>query len=947
MASLRTLNVLGQMRLDCGQFSLIESGVRGDLDALVGQGYCDGEPLVVEGFELVTTGVVGSAASSIQINTAGSLVFHPLATASGTVFNVPTDRATETLSATNPRVNGSFVAGATNYVGIDFVRNPDDDTSDVVQFLQPSQDTEIPEEVPLAKTADYVIYITTQPFGAIPGICPIAVVVTNSSNNVVSVADARPLAYALSSGGVDPDLTNVYNWPNGRGVGATNNFTSGDKSIYSQKDWQNAMMSRTWELGGGQRWFSPTADRNVRMVRTGAPIVSSGDWFAWDGTNLTWTGLYFLFDNSTGTYNQVANQTVASPGLTNLADGDCIYVDLDRGANRSGVTALQAVKAPYATLGTPTVPGSRWIIAWRFGSEVFSRDGQWKVNAALPPATTSALGAVRLNQTPSNPATPFVPNIGTNGGIRVDGTATNFDIAIQGFGASSAVTNGSHGFQGAGGDYNGAGNFGGGYGGRFFGGSSVGTGGSANGGYGIQVFGGNGTNGSGGTGGIFLGGGSSAGTPGYGIQATGGSGLAGGIGALIAGGTGSAGVGGVGISVTAGSSSGSNPGSNAGNFTGGAGTTNVGGRGLSSTGGASVDSAGGPGGFFTGGASTVGGGGSGAVGTGGACTLEIGGTGGFFTGGASASSTGGTGLIVTAGAGAAGGKGARINKSPTANLSVTSRLGQVLELAKNASGATNVDPVLVNYAANGQITNQFSHLGYQTGQVSRVHDCWVTPPASNPMWVVAATSGAASTAVNGPATGYAAPYLSMAATRTGGVNQYAYLRSVSTFCPQIAANTSLYFSSEFIIGASATPDANTEIWVGFTSAVTSTPTSPTTAVNTVAFRYLGGTDTNWTAYVRNAATANAAVDTGVAVATGTVPSQVLRIEMYGSASEAAASTIRFYINGSQVASFTTNLPTGSMYAIVTSGAITTDTASHTLYVGNVQYDWTPIPITSR
>jgi hypothetical protein len=57
------------------------------------------------------------------------------------------------------------------------------------------------------------------------------------------------------------------------------------------------------------------------------------------GGNVLWKGVTFLFSNSTATTNVLSDQTIASPGLTNIAVGECIYVDLDRANDRLSAAA--------------------------------------------------------------------------------------------------------------------------------------------------------------------------------------------------------------------------------------------------------------------------------------------------------------------------------------------------------------------------------------------------------------------------------------------------------------------------------------------------------------------------------------------------------------------------------------------------------------------------------
>lgn len=437
MAVLRQQNWLGQQRADVGHLRAEDAGVDGDFDVLAGVIMAGKLASVVTGFVTVTTGAVGNSAEALVIRTAGSSVIHFEAAESGSIFRVPENRAPETLSATNPRVAGSFTPNTTNFVGIDLKRSADDSTADTVQFLDPDTDAETPVVVPLARTLDYVIVVSTTEFSATPGICPVAKVVTDSSNRVVFIEDARQLFFRLGAGGSAPSAISPYGWPGGRNESnPTLASVAGDRSIASLKDWLNAVMTRLWETGGGEFWYSPTADRNVRIAAN-AVFTSSGEPFEVVSNNIHWKGLLFTFDNSTAHVNEIADQTSDSPGLTDLADGECIYVDLDRTANRTvaGVNPLLMQKGVLANLGMSSRPGQRFVVAWRIGSIFYTRDQYLPIGSALRVATTSVNGAVTLSATPAAPLNPKVATA-TSGvfmgmsGFSRNGTSTAGDLTI-------------------------------------------------------------------------------------------------------------------------------------------------------------------------------------------------------------------------------------------------------------------------------------------------------------------------------------------------------------------------------------------------------------------------------------------------------------------------------------------------------------------------------------
>jgi hypothetical protein len=421
MSILRQFNWLGQARIDVPHLRAVESSIAADFDVLAGKMLGGALPLILKGFNIsVTTGTIGGAASTLQVVVANGMVIHYGASESGSIFLVPSTRSPETLnSVTNStNVTGTFTVSATNYVGFDLIRTSDSATADVVQFLDANTLLETPRSVPLGRTLNYKFIISTTPFSANTNVCPIAKVVTDASGNVVSITDARIMMFRLGSGGDNPNVQYAYPWAAGRREITTINsssdmFTGGDKQLASHADWADAIMTRLWELGGGEYWYTPTADRDVKMVRTGS-AMANGDWFTWDGTNLTWQGIKFLFANSTATFNDVADGTGTN---YQLADGDCVYVDLDRTTNRTGGTALTGVKVAMTNMGAPTVPGSRFIMAWRNGSVIYARDQAYSVGGQFTAGTPSALGIVKISATSSTPSAPFAATSDSSGNV--------------------------------------------------------------------------------------------------------------------------------------------------------------------------------------------------------------------------------------------------------------------------------------------------------------------------------------------------------------------------------------------------------------------------------------------------------------------------------------------------------------------------------------------------
>jgi hypothetical protein len=435
MAVIRQANLLGQQRLDVPHVRAIESAVAGDFDVLAGQMLSGEQAVILNGFRL-STSTAGGAATDLKLQVAGGMMMHFNASESGTVFSVPADKADEELTSTNVKVIGSFTANQTNYIGIDFRRAADSTTADLVQFIDPTTGKETSATVPLARTLDYRIYISTTNFDQTFNICPVAKVVTDPSNNVSSITDARQMMFRLATGGTSPSASYVYPWAQGRNeTTAVDGWSGGDKAIGSMKEWQDAVMTRLWELGGGEYWYANAADRNVTMIGNGSTF-SNGEYFVWTlGTNtLQWQNLRFLFDNSTANYNSVVNGTAV------LADGDCVYVDLNRSTTNPAVDTVTPVKGTLATLGTSTIPGNRYVMAWRNGNNVYTRGWRYAVGTTFTPATTTSTGVVKLNNTPllDGSGNPTVVSIMSNGQAEVTATANN-SHGIKGTGVGTGV----------------------------------------------------------------------------------------------------------------------------------------------------------------------------------------------------------------------------------------------------------------------------------------------------------------------------------------------------------------------------------------------------------------------------------------------------------------------------------------------------------------------------
>lgn len=399
MAVLRQFNWLGSARVDVPHLRLVESAVAGDLQALSGTLMTGSRALVAWGAIVLDTGTVGSPASSLLMRMASAVLMHATAAEPGAIFTVSTTQPDDVLNGTNSNVVGSFTPGVhqVNYVSLDLIRLADPTTEDAVVFRSSATGAEFTQVVPLGRVLQYRIHITTADFGSNPSYCPIAKVTLDANGNIESVQDARQMFWRLGSGGTTPNTLAQYVWSNRNESTSVSGFTGGDKDLRSQSDFNRATMQRLWELGGGEHWYSPADDRTVQLTYDNTLIFpATGE--NWDSVSspgdLLWRGLSFWFANSTATENVVADATIATPGLTDLADGELIYVELNRTAN----VTINPIKASWATLFTlpPATPGSRFVLAWRQHGRVYVGSQNLVVNIGGAHATNTVYGTVRL-----------------------------------------------------------------------------------------------------------------------------------------------------------------------------------------------------------------------------------------------------------------------------------------------------------------------------------------------------------------------------------------------------------------------------------------------------------------------------------------------------------------------------------------------------------------------
>jgi hypothetical protein len=445
MAIIRQNNWVPQQRVDVPMLRTVESAICADFDSLVGLGLAGREPIVLRSFTIPVANTIGQQAPALQLNTASGLIMHWGASQAGTIFSVSDAQAPEPLTGTNTNVTGSFVANVTNYVGLDLTRNPDPSTSDTIQILDVSVDQEVPEVVPLGSTMQYKIIISTQSFSSSTNVLPIAKVVTDVNNNVVSITDCRNMMFRLGSGGDAAYALNTYPWGsrtenNILYTGGGNPFAGEDKSIDNLTSWMDAVMTLIWEARGGEYWYTPSLRDNVKLLYGQPTLVANNNNFYYNAGLLSWSGLAVSYENAiSGTYYNVINDNT---GGVSISNGQCLYIDVARENNTPNISAHVA---NLATLGTSVIPGRRFVLAWVYNGYVFTRDRAYESGRDLVIATPSVLGVVELSTASATPLTPKVVSDG--GGIiaaiaaqtALNVTAYTGNLAIVGLGNGATL----------------------------------------------------------------------------------------------------------------------------------------------------------------------------------------------------------------------------------------------------------------------------------------------------------------------------------------------------------------------------------------------------------------------------------------------------------------------------------------------------------------------------
>ena len=365
MAIIRRVNALSQMRWECSDSRAVESAASSDFDLLATSFISgSGNPYIINGFDINwSSNPIGGAASSLQVIVASGALLHTTASQSGTFFQVAAGTPPVTLNAAVvPNVSGAFVPSSNNYVGIDYYRFQDP-TTDTQRYLwNPSSNSEDQIIAPAAIIMNVEFVITSTVWAS--NILPIAIVQTDSSNNVVSITDARPLLFRLGTGGVSPNPYFSYSWPEGTSENPvtsssnlSNPFYGGDKAIQNLKQWMEAVESGFLAAFGGPYWYSfgslPIPSASIPQLREDAinTILTSNG-------NIS----HGVVPDTSPVLTTTGNVTIGSNQITSLASTAGItsgqYINGE--AFYPGTTVLSVVGSTVTMSGeaTDTVTGT-------------------------------------------------------------------------------------------------------------------------------------------------------------------------------------------------------------------------------------------------------------------------------------------------------------------------------------------------------------------------------------------------------------------------------------------------------------------------------------------------------------------------------------------------------------------------------------------------------------
>lgn len=389
MSVRRRQSFISQLRVDVPHLRSIESATSNDFDELLSALVTGiSKSYVVRGLEISMSGAIGSSANGLQLIVANSAILHGTSNVSGTFYSINNSAPNQTLSSiTNTRVSGSFTPSALNYIGIELTRSVDNTTASQVYLWNPTSKNEITKTLPLAEVLDYKIVITSSVFAS--NVLPIAIIETDSANNVLSVEDRRPLLFRLGTAGyTTPDPFYVYPWTN-HSEGRTENFykssssavspfRGGDKQISNLKEMLDAITSSLKEVKGTTYWYSLNKGGSIFKLRTDlANLVVTGraalTHSATTAGRLNWNKDIFL--NLVGSRLKYKISANPSSSYVVLADDQVAYIKLIRGVDITPNLIFTNGSATVSSVGS--VAWTANVLAGDFIKKAAEDDGKY------------------------------------------------------------------------------------------------------------------------------------------------------------------------------------------------------------------------------------------------------------------------------------------------------------------------------------------------------------------------------------------------------------------------------------------------------------------------------------------------------------------------------------------------------------------------------------------
>lgn len=373
MAITRRVNWVSQGRVDTPDMRSMESAVSNDFDDLI-KAFVTGtvRGYILRGFELSMAGAIGGASNALQMAVDPGAIFHINSSQSGTILLVPSGTSSQILnSAINTIVDGAFVPGAINYVGIEYERYLDSSTAAQIYLWNPTTNNESTQIVPRAQILRFRIKITSTTFAS--NVLPVAIVTTNIDNTVQSITDSRWMLFRKGQGGTSPNPFYNYPWnaqTEGRVESSSTSYSSGvnpfhggDKMLGTFKDWMDAIMTSLQEIKGTNYWYSVGTAGSLEKMRedlgntvtTGVGVISHSATVA---GLINWSNDIFMKVVGTKISYKIQSN-IASSDIT-LADDEVAYINLNRDV---AVTP----NLFYAVSGPNTIVTSIGAVAWTAG----------------------------------------------------------------------------------------------------------------------------------------------------------------------------------------------------------------------------------------------------------------------------------------------------------------------------------------------------------------------------------------------------------------------------------------------------------------------------------------------------------------------------------------------------------------------------------------------------